>query len=608
MRDDRALRLISAAVAFRDRDVPPERVPTSFESVKHAVACMRDVLWHESHVQMQDTIDGVEDPMAHAVDLESDAPGIVSSIKPFHAHHVQREDVPDVVTQATDDDTDVLPTRNAPAATGRGPSAEKEMAKALQRAEREAARDIERDAKTEAKARENEAERQRRANESPEERRERLDEAKRQREERKLQREERASQPPEDPKPPPSTKKRSSDEDCIEPMHRILPRRLRVRNVVNGKTKVYASPVPGERHVNALARVDLDENAPLAQALVATTFDPIDPAILIVQGPPGTGKTTKLVEMINSVPFTNALVCAGSNVAVANIYRRLIDTPVADDVALCMPPSRVPDGLVVCSDDASRRVVCATVSGRNGPHLVDRAFDAVFVDEAAQLSEAMTWTLIRREVQKLILVGDTQQLRAIAASEASRACAHDRSLMERLVDNGAPNVTLDVQRRMHPEIAAFPVREYYPGLHTDFTGAHLDVPYDCIRVDASQAQNIGTSWSNPAEIDVVERVVRDNASHKVVVVCPYQATCRAILARKLGVAVHTVDSFQGHEADVVVLPIVRTGHDVGFWSDARRLVVALTRAKLKLVVVGSFDWTTSPLKELADDARARRLV
>ena len=69
---------------------------------------------------------------------------------------------------------------------------------------------------------------------------------------------------------------------------------------------------------------------------------------------------------------------------------------------------------------------------------------------------------------------------------------------------------------------------------------------------------------------------------------PYASQCRLLLAQKSGCEVHTIDSFQGREADVVVLSLVRDGtRGFGFFEDARRLTVALTRAKTRLVVVAS---------------------
>ena len=89
----------------------------------------------------------------------------------------------------------------------------------------------------------------------------------------------------------------------------------------------------------------------------------------------------------------------------------------------------------------------------------------------------------------------------------------------------------------------------------------------------------------------------------MVVITPYAAQVQLLLSRKAGVEVHTVDSFQGREADVVVLSVVRDGSGgPGFWQDARRWTVALTRARRKLVVVAT------GVDRWPDDSPLRRLM
>ena len=98
--------------------------------------------------------------------------------------------------------------------------------------------------------------------------------------------------------------------------------------------------------------------------------------------------------------------------------------------------------------------MCATVSARAGAHLDAQAFDAVLVDEAAQLCEAWAWTLLRPEVAFVCLAGDTRQLPALC-SPSGQALHHQRSLMERLVAGGYENtVHLAVQHRMAPALLA----------------------------------------------------------------------------------------------------------------------------------------------------------
>ena len=85
------------------------------------------------------------------------------------------------------------------------------------------------------------------------------------------------------------------------------------------------------------------------------------------------------------------------------------------------------------------------------------------------------------------------------------------------------------------------------------------------------------------------------------IITPYAAQVQLILSHRSGKEVHTVDSFQGREARVVVLSIVRDGSKgLGFWADARRLTVALTRARTRLIIIatGAGRWPPGPLRDL----------
>ena len=86
----------------------------------------------------------------------------------------------------------------------------------------------------------------------------------------------------------------------------------------------------------------------------------------------------------------------------------------------------------------------------------------------------------------------------------------------------------------------------------------------------------------------------------VIVISPYQAQCKLLKELDKKIEIHTVDSFQGREADAVILTTVRTSN-IGFWHDYRRLNVAMTRAKHVLRIIGNSDaWNNGPLKELRD--------
>ena len=105
----------------------------------------------------------------------------------------------------------------------------------------------------------------------------------------------------------------------------------------------------------------------------------------------------------------------------------------------------------------------------------------------------------------------------------------------------------------------------------------------------------GTSYQNVEEADAIQEWTVKNGVENTVILCPYAAQCKLVLAKKLGCPVHTIDSFQGREKDTVLISFVRDGTSgVGFWNEEKRIVVALSRARKKLVLFSSpnlnFSW------------------
>jgi uncharacterized protein YjbI with pentapeptide repeats len=387
------------------------------------------------------------------------------------------------------------------------------------------------------------------------------------------------------------------DASAEKDAHALLPPRISLRKK---KMQFYASPVPHDRHLSGLEVAGLHPGLEAAVLRASPS-----PNLRIIHGPPCTGKTRVLASIVAEFTQERVLICAPTNVGVANIYRRIVDHN--PEAALLVPPSRRPPDIVVPSDSPYARVVCCTISSRAGFLLDRESFGVVVVDEAAQCMEAWLWCLLRPEVHTLVMAGDTRQLPALT-SQDGKGLAHDRSMMERLLDLGYPHEFLSVQHRMHPEIALFPNTSFYDGrLTTSYALSDIEEPYNVVHVVGDCLQ-VGNSFCNALEVECCIQLQKKHAAsgRKVVVISPYQAQTRALLARGAS-DVHTIDSFQGNEADVVILSIVRHA-DIGFWSDERRLNVALTRARHKLCIVGATHKWTGILGRLCSDARDRGLI
>jgi superfamily I DNA and/or RNA helicase len=214
--------------------------------------------------------------------------------------------------------------------------------------------------------------------------------------------------------------------------------------------------------------------------------------------------------------------------------------------------------------------------------------------------EAWTWTLFRNEVERIVLAGDVKQLPALV-SESGQQLYHQRSLMERLVVNLKYNnlVCLTEQHRMAPQIVSFPNEMFYDGILTQGNYAPKTGSIEFFCLENSNEECVGVSYRNILEAQQISQIVsKFSEDEDVVILSPYIAQCHQILFHATRCEVHTIDSFQGREADIIILSVVRDGSSgIGFWNDGRRLTVALTRARKRLIVVASRvdDWPDDTL-------------
>ena len=149
--------------------------------------------------------------------------------------------------------------------------------------------------------------------------------------------------------------------------------------------------------------------------------------------------------------------------------------------------------------------------------------------------------LLRPETETLYLVGDTMQLPATVSRDGEQM-GHGRSIMERLCDLGVHATKLTVQRRMHPEIVAYPNERFYGGeLTTDYTPSTDLSEFTPLRiVNVSGAETaVGTSFQNEAEVQAIEDAFEGFSSSGVelgqmVIITPYAATAAPATCAQVG--------------------------------------------------------------------------
>lgn len=370
---------------------------------------------------------------------------------------------------------------------------------------------------------------------------------------------------------------------------------------------LYPSPIPFERHLSSLDWCN--PNPVLLPTLLYGSNNYGDNHIKLIHGPPGTGKTYRLILELKKILEINnrekVLLCAPSNIGVINMYNRALSMGVHG--CLVLSSNKIPDNFKFPEKQGKENIIFTTISMRFGSILNNVKFSTIILDEACQCQEAWTWGLLRSEVSKIILAGDPQQLPALV-SDVGKQYKYERSLMSRLIELGVDSELLSIQRRMHPEIVDFSNNCFYQGkLSSDYQPFSMELnlnPIEIINVPG-QEQQVGTSYININEVDKVIEIEKQLSQHfnEIIVISPYKEHCHLLKKKNKKLNVHTIDSFQGKEAEAVILTTVRTGDQIGFWNDYRRLNVGMTRAKHVLRIIGNIStWSSSngPLKKLLD--------
>lgn len=440
--------------------------------------------------------------------------------------------------------------------------------------------------------------------------------------------------------------------------------------LVEDQAPRFAKPAPLELQDPAL-----NESQAEAVQFVMSAED-----VAMIHGPPGTGKTTTVVECIRQAVRRGqkVLACAPSNLAVDNIFERLLaggekavrlghparvlpnlrehtlDLMVAnhgdmrlvrkltreafqkfrqaarftrakpapgekremrDEARALLADARRVEAQVVQSilDDAD--VLCATLTGLDSEVLGQRQFDLAVIDEACQSTEPACWIPLLR-CERLLLAGDHCQLPPTVVSRDAAAAGFGVSLFERLMGTAGEQVSrqLTVQYRMHESIMTFSSDHFYQSTlsaHHSVASHRLDdlphvvasavgeLPIEFIDTAGAgfdeQLEPDGESRLNLGEAKLVCRKARELLDAGLppsdfAVIAPYAAQVRVLreMLSVPGLEIDTVDGFQGREKEAILITLVRSNSsgEIGFLGDVRRMNVALTRARRKLLVIG----------------------
>jgi len=276
------------------------------------------------------------------------------------------------------------------------------------------------------------------------------------------------------------------------------------------------------------------------------------------------------------------------------------------------------------------QVIAATLVGANHYTVRKLKYHTVVIDEAGQALEPACWIPILK-AQKVVLAGDHCQLSPTIKSNEAARNGLSTTLLEKCVALHPEAVTLlEEQYRMNKMIMGYSSSIFY----NDQLKAHASVADHVLFTDDSPLAFIdtagcgfdekteGTSTTNPEEAAFLfkhlTQLVTELAPHyqpenfpSIAVISPYKQQIYLLKEQLLHnpilqaygnkIAVNTIDSFQGQERDIVYISMTRSNTEskIGFLSDIRRMNVAMTRARKKLVVIGD-SGTLSTLPFYAD--------
>ncbi len=263
-------------------------------------------------------------------------------------------------------------------------------------------------------------------------------------------------------------------------------------------------------------------------------------------------------------------------------------------------------------------IITATLVGANHFSVRHLQYHSVIIDEAGQAIEPACWIPILKG-KKLIMAGDHFQLPPTIKSEQAAKEGLATTLLEKTVALHPQSVVLlNEQYRMNEMIMHYSSSVFYGNKlkASESVAKHLlfetDTPISFIDTAGCgfEEKQEGTSLINTEEAHFLFKHLSDfiDSSLKyhftkenfpsIAVISPYKQ--QVMLLQDLfknstlyssysgSISINTIDSFQGQERDIVYIGLTRSNNEskIGFLADIRRMNVAMTRARKKLVVVG----------------------
>ncbi len=278
---------------------------------------------------------------------------------------------------------------------------------------------------------------------------------------------------------------------------------------------------------------------------------------------------------------------------------------------------------IVADIMAKADVITATLVGASAQIVKGIRFRSVFIDEAAQALEAASWIPILK-AERVIFAGDHFQLPPTVKSFEAAQQGLGMTLMEKCIKRqqamGSPvDTMLQIQYRMHQQIMDFSGQYFYKGalkadesvkerlLLPDLLPLTFIDTAGCGYTEKVDPESLSTYNEEEAHLllkhleSLVEKLGIEKVQEDALtigVIAPYRAQVKTLNEQlesyallkevRAQITIDTVDAFQGRERDIIYISLVRSNDkgEIGFLADERRMNVAMTRARMRLVMVG----------------------
>lgn len=259
------------------------------------------------------------------------------------------------------------------------------------------------------------------------------------------------------------------------------------------------------------------------------------------------------------------------------------------------------------------QVICATLVGAAHPVLEKRKFRTAIIDEAAQALEPAAWIPITR-ASKVIMAGDPYQLPPTVKSMEAQRKGFNVSMIEKGIQRMNAATLLRTQYRMNEVIMGFSNQYFYEnqlkaGAAVGQWTLDIEQNAPLTFIDTAgcgfeeKIKEAYLSRYNPDEFKILcehlyqlVEAFQEQERPTIGIISPYreqvefmkQTISEDAILSELPLSINTIDGFQGQERDVIYISLVRSNGkgEIGFLKDYRRMNVAMTRAKKKLVIVG----------------------